>query len=56
VSAREIGSGRDAQLSRTLRQASELGAQTNPAITVIETDGRPVAAVAREITVVLNWR
>ena len=51
-----VGSGHDAQLSRTLRQARELGNERNPAITVIETDGRHVGAIAKEIVGVLNWQ
>jgi predicted kinase len=56
VGAREIGSVRDAQLTRTLRQARELESESSGATTVIETDGRPVVAVAKEIVAVLNWQ
>jgi hypothetical protein len=56
VGRREIASGHDAQLSRTLRQSRALGSERNPAITVMETDGRHVGAIAKEIVRALNWQ
>ena len=55
VSRREIGSAYQAQLARTLRQTRELHRETEPAHTVMRTDGRSIGTIATEILAILRW-
>ena len=55
VGSREIGSAYSAQLSRTLLQARELKRETEPAQTLVNTDGRSIGAIATEIAAILGW-
>lgn len=55
VGRREIGSVRDDQLARTLRQARELDAGQPSDAHVIETDGKSVVWVAQRIVEMLGW-
>lgn len=55
VGRREIGSARDDQLARTLRQANQLAEQAVPQTSVIATDRRTVPDIAAEIVELLGW-
>jgi hypothetical protein len=52
---REIGSGRDAQVQRTLRQAKRLADEAAEGLLVIETDGRAPTELARTVLDKLGW-
>ena len=56
VRAREIGSACEDQLARTRRQAVDLRDGSDEGVSVIETDGRPIADVASEIIGILGWQ
>lgn len=53
---REIGSGRDAQLQRTLSQAKRLAGEATEGFLVIETDGRAPTELARTVLDKLGWQ
>ena len=55
IETREIGSGREDQLRRTLAQARALRKKTTDRAFVVETDGRSPEEIAQEILGVIGW-
>jgi hypothetical protein len=55
VEAREIGSGREEQMKRTLAQAKVVREQMTGRTVAVQTDGRSPVEIAQEILEVTGW-
>jgi hypothetical protein len=55
VERREIGSGRDRQIERTLARARALAATPAQVVEVVGTDGRALEAVAARVIDIVGW-
>lgn len=55
VTKRELGSGRDDQMARTLRQLRELTEEDETNVHVVTTDGRSVSDIAVEVLHAVSW-
>ncbi|QCI67202.1 AAA family ATPase [Phreatobacter stygius] len=52
---REVGSGKDEQIQRTLRQARRMAAEAPGAQLIVETDGRSAREIATEVLDAVAW-
>lgn len=55
IAGREIGSGRDAQLTRTRQQARDVLREPATDVQVVDTDDEPVVDTARRIARMVGW-
>jgi gluconate kinase len=56
VRRRELGSGMDAQLGRSLHQAARMAADVQDGVTVVATDGRDLVSVAEHVLAIWSRR
>jgi predicted kinase len=55
IAMREIGSARQAQVERTMRQLAELEGESNADVRTVETDGASVRATAANVLEHVGW-
>lgn len=55
IEHREIGSGADAQMERSLRQAQRMASEKPDGLMIVQTDGRSPAELAKAVLEMVEW-